>query len=343
MEKLANEIAALKERYEKMPAAKEAKAVSREEFTLLLSGISACRKVPGIPVHMGYETLYHCGSEEESAQVREHMMRMFGVEDKETLLQACYQGYSGSREYEQFMTFWNHVPLFDVSELNAEGRERFLHCKQLAEHFYPIVKEKGFYAWDINERIGLCRSAVACGTISEEEFWEITDAWVREAQVFYHSYGEYAVSCLCGALYHMGKYEPDVSGFLEINRNLTDHLLEEGGAWQRNQWYVPQKREGAVLLDNRLGNMGCFITRKALDEGRIGYMYRDEPCPDQPDSGWRFFVGDESDEYINNLDNTVICTLNTICNISPDTLVFLHAPVKVGQKFGKHENGWEEE
>lgn len=338
MEKLANEIAALKERFEKAPANKEAKAVSREEFTLLLSGISTCRKVPGIPVHMGYETLHRCSSEEESGQVREHLMRLFGVKDKETLLQACYRGYSGSNEYEQFMTFWSNAPLFDLNELNPKGQEGFLHCKQLAEHFYPIVKEKGFYAWDINERIGLCRSAVACGLISEEEFREITDVWVRQAQVFYHSYEEYAISCLCGALYEMGRYESDVSGFFDINRNMIEHLLDEGGAWQRNQWYVPKEREWADLLGS---NPGCFITKKALDAGWIGYMYRDEPSPGHPDSGWRFFVGDEPDAYVNNPDNTVVCGLNTICNLSPDVMAFLHAGI--GRKFGKYESGWKEE
>ena len=49
--------------------------VSREEFTLLLSGISTCRRIPGIPVHMGYESLYHCESEEDARQVKEHLER----------------------------------------------------------------------------------------------------------------------------------------------------------------------------------------------------------------------------------------------------------------------------
>lgn len=341
MNKFANEIAALKEKFEKAPVNKEAKAVSREEFTLLLSGISTCRKVPGIPAHMGYETLHHCSSKEESGQVREHLMRMFGVKDKETLMQACYRVYGGSNEYQQFMTFWNNAPLFDFNELNPEGREGFLHCKQLAEPFYPIVKEKGFYAWDINERIGLCRSAVAGGIISEEEFWKITDMWVRQAQVFYHSYGEYAISCLCGALYEMGRYESDVSGFFDINRNMIEHLMDEGGAWQRNQWYVPKEREWAVLLDSNLGSLGCFITKKAMDAGQIGYMYHEEPSPNNPDSGWRFFVGDEPDAYVNNPENTVICVLNTVCNLNPDIMAFLYA--QVGRKFGRYESGWKEE
>lgn len=338
MDKIINEIAVCKEKYEKAPVNREAREVNRKEFTLLLSGISTCRKMPGISVHMGYEELYFCGSEEDIKQGREHMEKLFGVRDRESLLKACYHMFSGSNQYEQFMTFWKNAPLFDIKELNPNGREGFLHCRELAEQFYPFVKEKGFYAWDINERIGLCRKAAACGIISEDEFWEITDVWVRQAQVFYHSYGEYAVSCLCGALYDMGRYESDISGFFEINRNIIEHLLEEGGAWQRNNWYVPEEREWADLLDS---NPGCLITKKALDKEQIGYMYRDEPSPGNPDSGWRFFYGDESDEYINNLENTTVCGLNTVCNLSPDIMAFLHA--ETGRRFGRYGNEWKEE
>lgn len=338
MKKIVGEIAACKERYEKMPVNRNARKVSREEFTLLLSGISTCRRVPGIPAHMGYEKLYHCGDENDSRQVRQHLERMFGVKDRDSLAEVCRRMDSGSDEYAQFMTFWKNAPMFDIKELNANGQRGFERCKGLAENFYPLVKEKGFYAWDISEKIGLCRSAVACGILSDEEFWQITDEWVRQAQVFYGSYGEYAVSCLCGAMYDLGRYGEDLNGFLDINKNITESLLAEGGAWQRNSWYVPEKTEWAKLLK---GNPGCFITKAAIDAGYIGYMYRDEPAPDCPDSGWRFFVGDEPEDYVNNPDNTVVCGLNTICNLSPDIMAFLFAGA--GRRFGRQEEGWVEE
>ncbi|MDE6232176.1 MAG: DUF1266 domain-containing protein, partial [Lachnospiraceae bacterium] len=201
MEKIVKEITAFKSRLEDTPVNNEAQTVDRETFTLLLSGIAACRRIPGIGEHMGYEKLYHCSDKEDIKQALLHLERMYGITDKESLLEACNYAFSGSGEYEQFMTFWNDAPLFDLNELNPGGREKFNQCKKLAEKFYPLVKEKGFYAWDINERIGLCRNAVACGIISDEEFWEITDEWVCMAQVFYHSYSEYALSCLCGAIY----------------------------------------------------------------------------------------------------------------------------------------------
>lgn len=338
MKKIAREIAAWREKYKNTPADRAAAEVTREEFTLLLGGVSACRKVPGIPVHMGYEKLYFCEGEEAAGQVRQHLERMYGVNDRDSLMEACFQIFSGDGEYEQFMTFWKDAPLFDVKELNPRGRNAFEHCKKLAEIFYPFVEEKGFYAWDISERIGLCRNAAACGIISEKEFWEIVDQWVRQAQVFYHSYGEYALSCLCGGVYEMGKNDSDIRSFFEINKNVMESLLAEGGAWQRSRWYVPGEREWADLFPS---NPGCFITKKALEEEYIGYMYHDTPHPDYPDSGWRFFVGDESEEYVNDPDHITVCGLNTICNLSPDIMAYLYA--EEGRSFGRQEKGWEEE
>ena len=45
-------------------------------------------------------------------------------------------------------------------------------------------------------------------------------------------------------------------------------------------------------------NMGaCFATdRITVDGMKVGYMYREEPDKDV-DSGWRFFSGDESQDY----------------------------------------------
>ena len=157
--------------------------------------------------------------------------------------------FTSGKEYEQFMTFWCGAPLFDPEELEEEGRRAFESCMERASIFYPYLKERGFYAWDFNERIGLGRKAFACGLITKEEFDEMFDYQVRKAQVFYHSFKEYAISCICGAVYFVpGEGEEDMLSFLEINANLVRHLLGEGGAWYRNAWYVPREREWVHLL-----------------------------------------------------------------------------------------------
>lgn len=62
-------------------------------------------------------------------------------------------------------------------------------------------------------------------------------------------------------------------------------------------------------------------------EGKdIGYMYRDNPINDI-DTGWRFFAGNESDEYIKNNDNTGFYDINTIANYDPSIIPCLNEPI----------------
>jgi hypothetical protein len=57
-------------------------------------------------------------------------------------------------------------------------------------------------------------------------------------------------------------------------------------------------------------------------------MYREEPDGDW-DTGWRFFSGYESDDYVNDPDNLEIYQVNTIANYDPDIIPFLDSPVNV--------------
>lgn len=341
MDRIKEALEKIIEEIQAMPVSDTPKETGREEFALLLSGISTCRKAPGIPVHMGYESLYRCEGPEAQEELKAHLFRLYGIYDRKSLEDACMKQYTAGREYEQFMTFWCGAPLFDLSELEEEARQVFESRIELASMFYPYLKESGFYAWDINERIGIGRKAYACGLISKEEFDEIFDYQIRKAQVFYHSFKEYAVSCICGALYFVPEnVEEDMLLFLDINANLVRNLLGEGGAWYRNAWYVPDEREWVQLLPH---NAGCIVS-KQIEEGRtIGYMYRDEDTSGKwPDTGWRFFAGDEPEEYVNDPANAAIWSLNTVCNIDPSILGFVEA--KGGSAFGRDEKGeWRRE
>ena len=75
---------------------------------------------------------------------------------------------------------------------------------------------------------------------------------------------------------------------------------------------------------------GCMVSDKITKEGwKVGYMYREEPSVNNPDSGWRFFKGDEDEEYTSNPDNVHIFALNTICNYDKDIIPYLHSTVGV--------------
>ncbi|MBQ8303196.1 MAG: DUF2185 domain-containing protein [Clostridia bacterium] len=76
-----------------------------------------------------------------------------------------------------------------------------------------------------------------------------------------------------------------------------------------------KKKQEIKRVINSKENLACLATNRiTIDGEKVGYMYREKPDTSFPDSGWRFFAGDESDEYVNNPDNIKIYSLNTICN-----------------------------
>lgn len=87
------------------------------------------------------------------------------------------------------------------------------------------------------------------------------------------------------------------------------------------------------------GNNGCFISKRIVVDGmKIGYMYREIPDTEFPDSGWRFFSGDESDDYVNVPENIFIVSLNTACNYDSTIIDYLDAAygsafIRVGDRF----------
>ncbi|QPQ28831.1 DUF2185 domain-containing protein [Lysinibacillus sp. JNUCC 51] len=86
-------------------------------------------------------------------------------------------------------------------------------------------------------------------------------------------------------------------------------------------------------------NEGCIATdRITVDGCKVGYMYREEPYQNgNPDSGWRFMAGDESDEYMGNPDNHSVYQVNTICNFDRDIIPLLDSTP--GIAYIRDENG----
>lgn len=322
---------------------------SLETFTLLLSGISSSRRVPGIPQHMGYETLYHCDTEEDAAQVREHLQKMYGITDGESMEKACRHMFRCGDEYGQLLEFWNGQPPFDLSELTGPGREAFDNCMKMGEQIRPVAGSKGLHGWDYNERIGIYRLAAACRIITDQEFWDACASMAKRMAAIYSSFGEFATSCLCGAVYYMycenGWNSEGLYGFFHINRQILQNLLSQEGAWSQRQWlqiavkkYAKEGSEILPLLTDWEEAQGCFATDRIMVDGcAVGYMYREEPNPNMPDSGWRFFAGDESDEYANNPENVGIYALNTLCNYDPDIMPLLHG--SYGTAYFRDEKG----
>lgn len=71
---------------------------------------------------------------------------------------------------------------------------------------------------------------------------------------------------------------------------------------------------------------GYVMATKMLVDSRrkVRFMYRQAPDNAQ-DSGWRFFCGDETDEYVNDPDNIAIYDINTILEFDKSILPYLQS------------------
>ncbi len=73
--------------------------------------------------------------------------------------------------------------------------------------------------------------------------------------------------------------------------------------------------------------LGCIATDKITVDGmKVGHMFRDEPDNDR-DSGWQFFSGTETDEYVDDEENLSIYAVNTIANYDPAIIPYLDMPI----------------
>ncbi len=72
---------------------------------------------------------------------------------------------------------------------------------------------------------------------------------------------------------------------------------------------------------------GCMATDKITVDGmKVGFMYREEP-DDERDSGWRFLSGTETDDYMDDENNTMIYNVNTIANYDRAIIPYLNSPI----------------
>ncbi|HVU98692.1 MAG TPA: DUF2185 domain-containing protein [Puia sp.] len=87
------------------------------------------------------------------------------------------------------------------------------------------------------------------------------------------------------------------------------------------------KLKANELVQLTPGMGGCIAPDTITVEGlKVKWMYRDTPKNDV-DSGWQFFSGTETQEYLDNLDNSSIYAVNTIANYDPAIIPYLNLPI----------------
>jgi len=319
----------------------------KQEYTFLLAAVSSARVMDGIPQNMGHESMYYCRYE-DMEKARLALFSLYGLSDAESVAKACNTKFYSSIEFDIFRTFWAGKPEFNTSSLNGETKKAFDASMAFAKKLYGVVGNLGFLAWDINERVGLCRKACAARIITEAAFWKMTAGAVARANAYFDDWREYALSCLAGSAYYMyretdGNIE-EAARFFHHNLALLRGLTGEGGLWQTHGWperegkrYAIRPRDIINLMAEWEGPSFCLASDRITVDGMpVGYMNRTEPISEE-DSGWRFAAGDEDEAYMNTPSNFGIYSLNTIVNADMSVKGYLLSPV--GTSFARNAAG----
>ncbi|WP_156300465.1 DUF2185 domain-containing protein [Streptobacillus canis] len=81
------------------------------------------------------------------------------------------------------------------------------------------------------------------------------------------------------------------------------------------------------LYKNINSGQGCIVSNRiSVDGENVGYCYRQEEKLGNNDSGWRFFAGDEDENYLKNPDNFGVYKLSIICNLDKNVKEILKSP-----------------
>lgn len=86
----------------------------------------------------------------------------------------------------------------------------------------------------------------------------------------------------------------------------------------------------------------CFVSNRVLyDNVPVGYLYREEPenseNKEYKDSGWRILSGEESQEYMDNSENSSFVSLGAV--LSRDDSIIGLLDSEIGSEFERKENG----
>jgi hypothetical protein len=85
------------------------------------------------------------------------------------------------------------------------------------------------------------------------------------------------------------------------------------------------KLSGDEIKNIAIGYGSCIATDMITVEGRkVGYMYRDGSS--DTTNGWVFMAGCETQEYMDNAENSAIYDTNTIANYDSDIVTFIELP-----------------
>lgn len=279
--------------------------------------------------------------------LKEYLEKRFSITDKKSAIEQIrmFVFENTQLQFEQLKGFWEGKPSFDTKDMKENTREYFEKCKTFAEQFYPIVKDKGFAAFDFGEGIRMAKECYSAGYLEDDDYQFMLKDLGQRAFRMYDGFEDYAISYLCGGTYFMyytsgASQEYADHMFQTLFGGISELFFKGEQLWNHHVWpevkkYFKEIKEVKKLIEDQ---KGCLVTdRISLEQAPIQYMVRQEPSEGNPDSGWQFFAGDESPEYLADMNHVQVFALNTVCNYDPSIIPLLDHPV--GSAFIRKQDG----
>ena len=282
----------------------------------------------------------------------EKNLRVFGVLDSESATQAIGRAsFRGCQwQYSQFDMYDNGDFKNEIDKLRPAAKESFLKCKEFSDQFKDLLGKAGFVAWDMALGVDLMRESVFCDYFNEVTARKMMDDMMKPLLSYFSDWSDFAVSFIAGGTYSAYKNSnfdiKEAESTFDSLMGFVKRLFEDEAVnvWKVFNWYKKKDYFPTLDKDNLktllTTEKGCFVSdRISLDGAKPCYVYREEPFKNFPDSGWRFFAGDESKEYTADVNNSNIFPLNVMANFDESIIPLLDAEVntafirKEGEEF----------
>ena len=280
-------------------------------------------------------------------------LESFGIVDEESAMlnisRVCGRG--AHWQYVQFAMYDRGNFEVELNKMSPSGRESFIKCHDFTDHFKDLVGKTGYFAWDIALAVHLIREGVYLDYYNEYSAREMFGDIMKPLMKTFTNWPDFAVSFVAGGTYmaykNSGFNEDEAKETFDYLMKKVDQLFNDGrvNVWKVYSWYTKKdyfpmldKNNLEPLVKGELGQRGCFVSDRISVDGVLPCMiYREEPFKNFPDSGWRFFAGDESKEYSSDRNNSNIFTLNVIGNYDPTVIPLLDA--EIGTIYIRKEGG----
>lgn len=316
-------------------SAKEKKPIDKEQFPHLLSAL---------PCLLAQYPLFSDTLKRED--LSSYLKERFQIHDRQSAIETIHSFVfsNAQAQFEYCLAYWEGKQSEQLEKMNEKAKEFFMICQKFARTLYPEVLERGFCAFDFGEAIRIAKECYSAHFLDEKAYRFMINDIANRAFYAFDNWEDYALSYICGGMYYLfvksGGKEAYAKQMCETLMGGIRTLYEKDGLWATSAW-LQGKRYFAWLKETKKvieqNEAGLVSDRISVEQRAVNYLVRVEPVEGTTDSGWQFFHGDESREYLEDVSHLQLFDLNVICNMEPALIPLLNAPV--GSAYRRRKDG----